>query len=181
MKFKTWLNEDQQEIPDAKSFAYIGCVLHRHSQIELLNTIDQWMGGGLPRRNWTGRCHHMTNFPPGQFKQENMATLPWGEDVQLNITGWAADQYGVTATVKPAQNVPFASGQTPHITVAHSFEVKPVYSISLLGEPGKWKPSPFSLTVTSYFLGVMHNQTSVWPAMGSLLLASPSIPLGGEY
>ena len=64
MKFSEWLlreAEEQQVIeppkeqprpaePDAKQVSYIACVLHRHSQSELLNTVDRWTTSNIPRQ-----------------------------------------------------------------------------------------------------------------------------------
>jgi hypothetical protein len=146
--------------------------------MELLNAVDRWMTGNLPRKNWVGRAHHMTNFPPGKFKQADMEKLPWGMEVHLKVTDWAADDLGIAVTVEPEEDVPFAADQVPHITVAHSFDVRPVYSNTLLADRSKWRLPHEPLTLMSYFVGFMQGDPSiVYPPMGSLLLASCSVPL----
>jgi hypothetical protein len=193
MNFADWLHlreaEEQQVIepqvqppepkfPDANEVAYVACVLHQASQRELLYAVDQW-AMGMPRLGWIGRGHHMTVIPPGKVKQANLAGLPWGEEVNLEVVNWAKDQFGVAVVVKPSKAVPFVEIKIPHITVAHSNMVGPVYSNTLLAEDDKWDVVRADLNLKSYFVAVMkNNQSVVWPAMGSLLLASPTFTLG---
>ena len=120
----------------------------------------------------------MTVVPPGKVKQADFANMPWGKEVELTVINWAYDDQGIAVVVRPSISLPFVETQVPHITVAHSMMVNPVYSNSLLADHEKWDHPRSELTLMSYFVAVMRNPTVVFPPMGSLLLASPTINLG---
>ncbi len=84
----------------------------------------------------------------------------FGEDVHLTITGIASDDNCVAVTVKPS--VAFPMTGIPHITVAHSRSVSPVYSNNLLSDRSKIHQIE-TVDLNSIFAAVKRDQRSIWP------------------
>ncbi len=168
------------ELPDPRQQAYLGCVLHRIAQQTLIDTVNRWAfsvnGVGMPRQGWLGKAHHMTcKFKPMQADIETCANT-FGKQIELTVVGWAMDDHCIAVVVDGTPVPPLMQG-LPHITVAHSHEVSPVYSNTLLADKSKWLRMPTSMgPLMSFFLAVAHNQSVTFPVMPDPL-ASPSYSL----
>ncbi len=172
MKFSQWIMLQETDLPD--NILYTACVLHRNSQQYLIGLVDKWMfentGSGIPRQGWTMRAHHMTiKFRPRQIDLEAVASL-FGEEVSLTVTALAWDEYCIAVSVHPGKVLPL--GQVPHITIAHSRDVGPVYSNTLLADKSKWK-AVSSPELVSFLVGVTNY--GIYPNMGSVTLASETM------
>lgn len=176
MKFAQWFAEMDQQLPDAMQFSYIACVLDLMSQDNLEAFAKKWsfekLGHGIAS-DWTYRAHHMTVlFRQGGILIEDLESYKqfFGEDVKLAVTGIAADDNCIAVTVKPKSSFPMKS--TPHITVAHSRAVSPVYSNTLLMDCNKIYAVD-SIELNSVFAAVKKHQKSIWPEK-SFPLALPT-------
>jgi hypothetical protein len=175
MRFSQWMVLREETSIDAQDILYTACVLHRNSQHYLVNLVDKWMfehtGSGISRQGWIIRTHHMTiKFKPKQADLEAITPL-LGEEVELIVTDIAYDDYGIAVKVYPKKALPI--GQIPHITIAHSHDVSPVYSNALMADKTKWKSVNEPVTVVSYLVGVSGDR--VYPDLGSLLLATQTV------
>lgn len=167
MKFSQWFAEMEQQnpMPDAKQFSYLACVLDLMSQNHLESVVRKWLlaqGKDFPS-DWTIRAHHMTvKFRNGGLLNEDMEAYRqyFGEDVKLTVTGVAADDNCVAVTVKPSVGFPMQGN--PHITVAHSRSVSPVYSNALLADRNKIQRIE-TVELNSVFAAVKKDQRSIWP------------------
>lgn len=167
MKFLQWYTEMEQQsaMPDAKQFSYLACVLDLMSQNHLESVVRKWLlaqGKDFPP-DWTIRAHHMTvKFRNGGLLNEDMEAYRqyFGEDVKLMVTGVAADENCVAVTVKPSVGFPMQAN--PHITVAHSRSVSPVYSNTLLADRNKIQRIE-TVELNSIFAAVKKDQRSIWP------------------
>jgi len=160
MKFSQWFNEMEQQsaMPDAKQFSYLACVLDLISQRHLEAVVIK-QGHDIPS-GWTIRAHHMTvKFNPLTQDMEAYKQF-FGEDVHLAVTGIASDDNCVAVTVKPLASFPMTG--TPHITVAHSRSVSPVYSNNLLSDRSKIHQIE-TVDLNSIFAAVKKDQRSIWP------------------
>ncbi len=164
MKFSQWFNEMEQQsaMPDAKQFSYLACVLDLMSQNHLEAVVRKWLlaqGHDIPS-DWTIRAHHMTvKFNPLTQDMETYKQY-FGEDVHLTVTGIASDDNCVAVTVKPSASFPMNG--LPHITVAHSRSVSPVYSNNLLSDRSKIHQIE-TVDLNSIFAAVKRDQRSIWP------------------
>ena len=95
----------------------------------------------------------MTVVPPGKVKQADFANMPWGKEVELTVINRAYDDQGIAVVVRPSISLPFVETQVPHITVAHSMMVNPVYSNSLLANHEKWDRPTFRTYVDVILCG----------------------------
>jgi hypothetical protein len=176
MKFSLWLNEVEQQmaIPDAKNFAYLGCVLEKISQRHLIGLgqklYNEQNGIEMPR-DWIVRSHHMTvKFGPSSGDMQKLYNH-FGQTVELHIKGFASDENCAAVIIQssiPTENV------SSHITIAHSRNVKPFYSTQLLMNKRKIINANDPIALMSVFLAVKHDQTQVWPDTGHAL-ASPTL------
>ncbi len=169
MNFALWFTEIEQQaaMPDPRQFSYIACVLDLMSQNHLEAAARKWMlenvGHDIPP-DWSLRAHHMTVlFRQGGLMAQDMETYRnfFGQDVHLNITGIASDDNCVAVTVKPNANFPLQNA-IPHITVAHSKQVSPVYSNNLLMDRNKFHHMDTG-SLNSVFAAVKRDQKSIWP------------------
>lgn len=179
MKFAQWFMENEltpqpeQQLPDARKFSYIACVLYLMEQEKLENNVLKWIQltpqHAIPP-NWTWRAHHMTVKPPGVSAQDLEAyKLFFGQTINLTITELAANDKCVAVKVKPDKVFRIIS-DPPHITIAHSNEVKPQYSNDLF-KIVQSVPVPH-LTVQAVFVAVMRDQQSSWPYVKNLAIPS---------
>lgn len=169
MEFAKWFmeNDAASMMPDARQFSYIGCVLDQMSQNHLEGVVKKWameqMGHGIPP-DWIWRAHHMTvMFRQGGLTTQDLETYRafFGQDVKLHVNGLAADDNCIAVVVKPDPSFPMQN-KIPHITVAHSKSVSPVYSNTLLMDRNKIHPVS-SVELTSVFAAVKKDQHSIWP------------------
>lgn len=176
MKFSLWLNEmEQMALPDARQFAYIGCVLEKISQNHLIGLARKLFmeqnGRDIPM-NWTFRAHHMTvKFKP-QVSDLQALHQFFGKKVELHVISFASDENCAAITVSPTPVLPVTN--IPHITIAHSKSVGPVYSNTLLQNKSKIIPAYDNVALISILLAVQHDQNKVWPET-IIPLASPSL------
>ncbi len=177
MNFAQWVeNEMTLPLPDAKQFSYIACVLDEMSQTHLESATKKWFfeffGHDVPP-SWSWRCHHMTVlFRQGGILTEDLEKYRqyFGDNVVLHIKAIVADDNAVAALVRPNINFPIQN-PIPHITIAHSKSVSPVYSNSLLLNREKFHKVE-TVDVNSVFAAVKKNQTDIWPEK-PFKLASP--------
>lgn len=184
MRFTEWLTMRENEqilektMPDAKQILYTAAVLHKNSQDHLIALMHKLMmetkGTSLPK-GWIGRAHHMTiKFRPKQADIEALSQM-WGKEVNLMITDWAYDDFGV-AVVAHAQSVlgkllPVANA-VPHITVAHSRDVGAVYSNTILANRSRWQPIRNEIILPAFVVGVGHGD-EIYPNLSPTPLAVP--------
>jgi hypothetical protein len=180
MKFAQWFMENEltppqpeQQLPDARKFSYIACVLYLMEQEKLESAVLKWAESkiipSIPP-NWTWRSHHMTAKPPGVSAQDLEAYKPFfGQTINLTVTEIAADNKCVAVKVKPDKTFRIVS-DPPHITIAHSSEVKPQYSNDLF-KMVQSIPVPH-LVVQAVFVAVMRDQQSTWPYFKNLAISS---------
>jgi hypothetical protein len=160
MKFSQWFNEMEQQsaMPDAKQFSYLACVLDLISQKHLEAVVIK-QGHNIPS-GWNIRAHHMTvKFNPLIQDMETYKQY-FGEDVHLVVTGIASDDKCIAVTVKPS--IAFPMTGKPHITIAHSSSVSPVYSNNLLSDDKKFSKIE-TVDLNSVFAAVKRDQVSIWP------------------
>jgi hypothetical protein len=171
MRFATWLHEVQQEMnqfPDPRGY-YLGCKLVNpdllYDSVNLV--VGEFSNGQLQTipPNWNISCHHMTvKFNLNIHDFEKYAVL-FGKPVNLQVIGIAIDNNAVAVKVSPSPSIEMESSQIPHITVAYSSNVSPVYSNTLLreSEVHAWSKGPFH----SDFVAINKNRNdkanSVWP------------------
>lgn len=170
MNFAQWFAEEEQiapPTPDARQFSYIGCVLDLMSQNHLEGVAKKWaiekLGHGIPP-DWTWRAHHMTVlFRQGGLTMQDMETYRalFGQDVKLHVNAIAADDNCIAVTVRPEPSFPLQNS-IPHITVAHSKAVSPVYSNTLLMDRNNIHPVD-AVELNSVFAAVKKDQRSIWP------------------
>lgn len=171
MKFSQWFAEmdQQQPLPDPRQFSYLACVLDLTGQTHLEALAEKWamekMGHSIPP-NWRWRSHHMTVLPP----RSGGLTLPdlelykpfFGQMVKLHVTAIAADDKCMAVTVRADPANFKIVAPVPHITVAHSNDVSPVYSNNLLMDRSKIHALD-TTELLSTFVAVKRNQSDVWP------------------
>jgi hypothetical protein len=180
MKFSMWLNEAEQQfaLPNAKDFAYLACVLEKMSQEHLKflaqNLWAQQNKDNMPN-DWTFICHHMTITPnvTTSVLQEYYNYL--GSTVQLQIVGFASDKDACAVIVKPNINIHVVP-VIPHVTVAHSHNVKPFYSNHLLTKKDRIMHVNESTPLMSILLAVGRDGKSTWPATTIPLASKALIP-----
>lgn len=170
MEFREWLVEN---MIDAKRVAYTACVLHKFSQKALVEKMRKLMfetvGSDIPE-DWIIRAHHMTiKFAPNQSDIDVIAPL-LGKEMPLEITDWALDDYCVAVVVKP--KVALSGVKIPHITVAHSRDVRPIHSNTLLAHKASWMsldgvaaPLAELGELNSEVACVLRDQTSTYPEL----------------
>lgn len=175
MKFAQWFAEmdQQQSLPDPRQFSYLACVLDLTSQGELEAMAEKWalekMAHGISP-NWRWRSHHMTVLPPrsggGLLIQDLEAYKPFfGEMVRLHVTGIAANDKVIAVTVRPDPANFKIVPAVPHITVAHSNEVRPFVSNNLLMDRSKiYQFEGAELRSTFFAVGPEKAGSQVWPA-----------------
>lgn len=173
-KFATWFFEVEQQmmLPDARQFAYLGCILEKNSQKHLLGIArklySEHTGSVIPK-DWEYRAHHMTvKFKP-QISDMQLYQNLFGQPVELHIKGIAIDEFTIAAVIGTNINM----NSTPHITIAHSRSVSPVYSNGLV-RSGKVLKVEGEVSLSSIFLAVKFDQTKVWPQT-TINLASLSL------
>jgi len=90
--------------------------------------LDNWWGTATQKDFHEKHFrHHMTiKFKPSE---EEVVSLPIGEDVKLKVIGYAADDKGQAVMVSGVSS----SNSIPHITVSTAEGTSPVYSNELLG------------------------------------------------
>lgn len=165
MNFSKWYAEmDQQNapLPDARQFSYLACVLDLLSQNHLEAVVRKWLlsqGQDFPA-DWTIRAHHMTVKFGVTTQDMEIYKQYFGEDVHLIVAGIAYDKNCVAVKVKPSVNFPMQPN--PHITVAHSRAVSPVYSNTLLADPHNIKHID-TVDLNSVFAAVKKDQKNIWP------------------
>lgn len=178
MKFSLWFNEMEQQmaLPDARQFAYIGCVLEKISQNHLIGLARKLFmeqnGRNIPM-GWTFRAHHMTvKFKP---QAPDIQTLHqfFGQKVELHTVSFFSDDNCAAVTVSSTPALPITNG-TPHITIAHSKAVGPVYSNTLIQNKSRMIAAHDNVPLISILLGVQHDQSMVWPQT-IIPLAAPSL------
>ena len=128
-------------------------------------------GSGI-QKGWTVRAHHMTvKFAPRQSDIAAIGAL-LGNEVQLQVTDWAHDEFGIAVAVKPKANFPLGN-DVPHVTVAHSKDVGAVYSNTLLADRTKWIPLEVPLTLNSELCCVLKDNVTTIPQLVNP--ASPTV------
>lgn len=157
----------QPQLPDAKKVMYTACVLHKYSQTSLVTAIQKMMyeqtGSGIPK-GWTVRAHHMTvKFGPRQADIEAISSF-LGKEVELQVTDWAHDNFGIAVAVKPKASFPLGN-DVPHVTIAHSKDVGAVYSNTLLADRSKWLPFEGSMVLSSELVCVLKDNISTVPQL----------------
>lgn len=157
----------QPQLPDAKKVMYTACVLHKYSQTTLVSVMQKLMfeatGSGIPKW-WMVRAHHMTvKFNPRQSDIEAVASM-LGKEVELQVTDWAHDEYGIAVVVKPKGSFPLGS-DVSHVTVAHSKDVGAVYSNTLLADRSKWIPFEVPMSLNSELVCVLKDNISTIPQL----------------
>lgn len=174
MNFAEWFTEMEaiqgqspEALPDPIQFSYIACVLDVLDQEALENAVSRWIQL-TPQHfippGWTWRCHHMTVKPPGVSSQDMETYKPFfGQIVHLTVTEIVANDKCVAVKVKPDKSFRIVPA-VPHITVAHSSEVKPMYSNELFTLVKSVPVTP--LTLQSSFVAIKKDQRSEWPKMG---------------
>lgn len=166
MKFSQWL-ETAQNVPDARNFTYLGCVLTETSQKHLFGLAQrlyQSQMNTLIPKNWKCQSHHMTaKFKP-LLEDMRVYNNYFDKTIELKITGFAVDENCIAVTVTPEPYLPVAN-ERAHVTVAHSPNVRPVYSNTLLA---KSKILPATGELSSIFLAIQQrqDQITVWPPTG---------------
>ena len=177
MKFTIWLTEmEQQMSPDARQFAYIGCVLEKISQTHLIGVARKLFmeqnGRNIPM-DWTCRAHHMTvKFKPQTADMQALHQF-MGQKVELHVLNFASDDNCCAVTVSSNPRLPI-NNDISHITIAHSKAVSPVYSNDLLRNKNKMIAAHDNTALISLLLAVKHDQSKVWPET-IIPLASPSL------
>lgn len=172
---KPTVETPQLQLPDASQVVYTAAVLDRPSQDTLVSLIHRLMmetTGSIPQ-GWTGRAHHMTiKFRPTNDDIRALAGKLGNKDgVELKVTDWAVDEYGVAVVVTTA-GLPVTNG-VPHVTIAHSKDVGAVYSNTLLADRSKWKPLyEGAAMLKAYVVGVGPRDVIV-PDMAPIPLARP--------
>jgi len=165
----------EQMTPDARQFAYIGCVLEKISQNHLIGLARklflQQNGRDIPM-DWTFRAHHMTvKFKPQPADMQALHQF-MGQKVELHVVNFVSDENCCAVTVSSNPKLPVSNGIS-HITIAHSKAVSPVYSNTLL-QNGKIIAAYDNASLVSILLAVKHDQNKVWPET-IIPLASPSL------
>jgi hypothetical protein len=167
------LEAPQLQLPDAKQVMYTAAVLHKNSQDQLVALVRKLMmedaGTDVPK-GWIGRAHHMTiKFKP---KQADLSTLQpwWGKEVNLLVTDWAHDDFGVAVVVE--SSLPVANS-VPHVTVGHSRDVGAVYSNTLLANKSVWKPVEAAPTLLALVCAVGSGD-NIFPDLSPVPLAVPA-------
>jgi hypothetical protein len=164
MKFVEWLTEqEQQEMPDAKDFEIIGCVLHLASQKDIVRAAQEFMQqttSSLIPKHWTGYAHHMTVKYMPNISDMRMYEKQFGKPFLIEIEAFAADDKCIAAAVKSPVHT---DRPIPHITIATSPEINPVYSNDLLRDRSKWKRFVGGNKLYSYLLAVKPDKFTVWP------------------
>lgn len=178
MDFSNWFTETEQQmaLPDARQFAYIGCVLEKISQTHLIGLARRLFmeqnGREIPL-GWTIRAHHMTvKFKPQPPDMEALHAF-FGQKIELHAVGFFSDENGAAMTVSSTPALPISNG-VPHITIAHSKSVGPVYSNNLIQNKSRMIAAHDNVPLISILLGVQHDQSKVWPQT-VIPLASPSL------
>lgn len=166
MRFATWFEEEQMQLPNIQGY-YLACVLTQLGHDTLFNAVDKVFGRFSPDRglqnipkNWRRVCHHMTvKFNPtiSDFRKYEKF---FGQEISLNVVGIAVDQYAVAVKVMPSPHVDSAN-VVPHITIAHSDQVRPVYSNELF-ELSELHPINLG-NFSSEFLAVKLDKSGYWP------------------
>ena len=165
----------QPQLPDAKKVMYTACVLNKFSQTTLITAVRKWLfestGSDMPK-GWIGRAHHMTvKFSPRQSDIEAIASM-LGKEVDLDVTDWAHDEFGIAVAVRPKVALPLANA-VPHVTIAHSRDVGAVYSNTLLADRSKWNPvTDQSVVLQTELVCVLKDNVTLVPSMVNP--ASPS-------
>jgi len=162
--------------PDARQFAYIGCVLEKISQNHLIGVARKLFmeqnGRDIPT-DWNFRAHHMTvKFKPQAADMQALQQF-MGQKVELHVLNFASDDNCCAVTVSSNPKLPINNG-IPHITIAHSKAVSPVYSNTLLQNRSEMIAAHDNTALISLLLAVKHDQSKVWPET-IIPLASPSL------
>lgn len=162
--------------PDARQFAYIGCVLEKISQTHLIGVARKLFmeqnGRNIPM-DWTCRAHHMTvKFKPQTADMQALHQF-MGQKVELHVLNFASDDNCCAVTVSSNPRLPI-NNDISHITIAHSKAVSPVYSNDLLRNKSKMIAAHDNTALISLLLAVKHDQSKVWPET-IIPLASPSL------
>ena len=121
----------------AKKPAYYGVFLTPESHQKLLSWWNDAVGQPLLAKPF---AHHMTiKFKPAE---EDVAkfTPMIGKEIQLKVTGFAANEKGQAVKVEP-QDIGSANAN-PHITISCAENVTPVYSNELLSVEFKSADGP---------------------------------------
>lgn len=109
-----------------KKVMYTAVVLTPHSHDQLLLWWKETVGVPLHDKVL---AHHMTiKFKPSEAE---VSALPLGTEVRLQVLGYGADAKGQAIVVESLDVK--STNPHPHITVAVSAGVSPVYSNELLG------------------------------------------------
>ena len=175
MGFLNWFNEEQEaEVPNAKKFLYVACVLDSGSQARLFTVAEelhqQATGTPIPA-DWRKIAHHMTvKFKPDQADLQNPMM---GQPIQLLVEYAATDEFAMAVKVKPVEQLQ-VQNKYPHITIAHSSAVSAVYSNDLLAKtpPQERVAVTGRVILDSYLLAVRYDQTKIWPETGFHLARS---------
>ncbi len=179
MKFTKWIelkeNMEPKPAPDAKEIIYTACVLNKFSQEELLAQCEQMMmeteGVSWRRPGWLVKAHHMTVLPPKPSQSDiTAATNYFGEEVQLTVTDWVADEFCFAVVVRPSMPLSIKNA-VPHITVAHSRDVGPKYSNILLLNRVNWRHLHKPFVLNSFYLAIGRNGLTTYPDMSGDMLA----------
>lgn len=168
MNFSQWFQLQENEQMDANSILYVACVLNKISQSSLIADMQKEalaINGSMIPQNWIKRAHHMTiKFKPNQSEVNSLSSLI-GQEVHLTANYCAMDNYCIAVVVENDKNLKI--NQIPHITIAHSKDVKPVYSNTLLADKTKWKKLNSPIHLVSYLVGCTN--TGTIPEMPSVL------------
>jgi hypothetical protein len=154
MKFSRWIimkegtaMHVESQFPDAKKVLYIACVLTKTNQDALVSNAAKWFietTGHAPPLNWIVRGHHMTVKYRLLQEELDLFSPLLGQDIPLEVISFAVDDFGAAVRVRPGRSLPIIQPNS-HITIAHSPDVTPVYSNTLLQKTGGSRVSPLIL------------------------------------
>ena len=179
MNFAKWYTEMEQSVtfPDPRKY-YLACVLNPLSQHNLKNFAEnkylEQMSQRIPN-NWVFKCHHTTvkfNCTLQDFQKfQNL----FEETIQIKVLYLAWDDNCIAAKIATHPTVP-GDNSDPHITIAHSNNVKADYSNAMLANKNNIKPQTnHEMELPSVFLAVLkYDQTKTWPVV-NYPLAAPSL------
>lgn len=159
---------------DVRDCAYISYVLDAYSQKELMNICQkayfQKIGKYIPN-NWSIKCHHATVVFSPKIADYEKYKKELGTEKDLLISSVAIDEHAIAAIVDNIRT----NNAVAHVTIAHSGDVTPVYSNTLLTNKNNDYDLNRDYEIRSYFLMVGKNQNITYPDMRPIPLAHPSI------
>lgn len=170
MKFTEWAelrNDEEENMPDARQFKYLACILHTASQKELIRAGQRFVlenTGSLISPHWVGSAHHMVVKSHPTISTMKSFKAKFGKPVMLTVEAFAHDARCLAAIIKS----PLPTPGIPHVVIAHSPEVQSNYANDMIKDRSLWKRFLEIDDLYTYLLGVRHDE-SVWPTTVSQL------------